>query len=118
MVSAEGGQPRQLTFGNGITFFDTADVYGDGLSERLIARLRRERREPFHVATKAGRRLSPHVASGYTAANLGAFVDRKVKRPKRAVDPEQKATRFAHSTMDVQEAQLALGLANVGSVPE
>jgi aryl-alcohol dehydrogenase-like predicted oxidoreductase len=63
---------------NGITFFDTADVYGDGLSERLIARLRRERREPFHVATKAGRRLSPHVASGYTAANLGAFVDRSL----------------------------------------
>jgi aryl-alcohol dehydrogenase-like predicted oxidoreductase len=53
-------------------------VYGDGLSERLIARLRRERREPFHVATKAGRRLSPHVASGYTAANLGAFVDRSL----------------------------------------
>lgn len=64
---------------NGITFFDTADVYGDGLSERLIARLRRERREPFHVATKAGRRLSPHVTSGYTAANLAAFVDRSLK---------------------------------------
>ncbi len=64
---------------NGITFFDTADVYGDGLSERLIARLRRERSEPFYVATKAGRRLSPHVASGYTAANLAAFVDRSLK---------------------------------------
>jgi len=64
---------------NGITFFDTADVYGDGLSERLIARLRRERREPFHVATKTGRRLSPHVAQGYTAANIGAFVDRSLK---------------------------------------
>ena len=64
---------------NGITFFDTADVYGDGLSERLVARLRRERSEPFYVATKAGRRLSPHVASGYTAANLAAFVDRSLK---------------------------------------
>jgi aryl-alcohol dehydrogenase-like predicted oxidoreductase len=63
----------------GINFFDTADVYGDGLSERLIARLRRERSEPFYVATKAGRRLSPHTADGYTAANLTAFVDRSLK---------------------------------------
>jgi aryl-alcohol dehydrogenase-like predicted oxidoreductase len=64
---------------SGINFFDTADVYGDGLSERLIARLRRERREPFHVATKAGRRLNPHTAAGYTAENLTAFIDRSLK---------------------------------------
>lgn len=63
---------------NGITLFDTADVYGDGLSERLIARLRKERSEPFHVITKAGRRLSPHTADGYNAKNLTAFVDRSL----------------------------------------
>ncbi|RQP23472.1 aldo/keto reductase [Piscinibacter terrae] len=62
----------------GVNFFDTADVYGDGRSERLIARLRRERSEPFHVATKAGRRLDPHVASGYSRANLTAFVERSL----------------------------------------
>ncbi|MFM7208099.1 MAG: aldo/keto reductase [Planctomycetaceae bacterium] len=62
----------------GITFFDTADVYGDGRSERLVGRLRRERTEPFVVATKAGRRLAPHVADGYTAENLEAFVDRSL----------------------------------------
>jgi len=62
----------------GIDFFDTADVYGDGLSERLIARLRAERPEPFRVATKAGRRLQPHTADGYTAANLRAFVERSL----------------------------------------
>jgi aryl-alcohol dehydrogenase-like predicted oxidoreductase len=62
----------------GINFFDTADVYGDGLSERLIARLRAERPEPFFVATKAGRRLSPHTADGYNAKNLAAFVDRSL----------------------------------------
>jgi aryl-alcohol dehydrogenase-like predicted oxidoreductase len=63
----------------GVNFFDTADVYGDGHSERLIARLRRERREPFYVATKAGRRLSPHTADGYTAENLTRFVERSLK---------------------------------------
>jgi len=62
----------------GIDFFDTADVYGDGRSERLIARLRRERHEPFRVATKAGRRLTPHTAAGYTPENLTAFVDRSL----------------------------------------
>lgn len=63
----------------GINFFDTADVYGDGHSERLIARLRRERSEPFYVASKAGRRLSPHTADGYNKANITAFVERSLK---------------------------------------
>ena len=62
----------------GVNFFDTADVYGDGRSERLIAQLRRERSEPFYVATKAGRRLSPHVAGGYDRAHLTAFIERSL----------------------------------------
>ncbi|MFC4454058.1 aldo/keto reductase [Deinococcus sonorensis] len=60
----------------GINFFDTADVYGDGHSEQLLARLRQERQEPFYVATKAGRRLDPHEAGGYTRSNLRAFIER------------------------------------------
>jgi len=60
----------------GVNFFDTADVYGDGHSERLLARLKRERGPIFHTATKVGRRLNPHVASGYTRENLTAFVER------------------------------------------
>jgi aryl-alcohol dehydrogenase-like predicted oxidoreductase len=63
----------------GVNFFDTADVYGDGHSERLLAQLRRERSEPFYVVTKAGRRLNPHVASGYNRRNLTAFVERSLK---------------------------------------
>ena len=63
----------------GVNFFDTADVYGDGHSERLIARLRQERSEPFYVATKAGRRLDPHTAEGYDRANLTAFVERSLR---------------------------------------
>jgi aryl-alcohol dehydrogenase-like predicted oxidoreductase len=63
----------------GVNFFDTADVYGDGRSERLLAQLKRERREDIHIATKAGRRLDPHVASGYNRQNLTAFVERSLK---------------------------------------
>ncbi len=60
---------------SGVNFIDTADVYGDGRSERLIAQLKRDRREEIVVATKAGRRLSPHTADGYNAYNLAGFVE-------------------------------------------
>jgi aryl-alcohol dehydrogenase-like predicted oxidoreductase len=64
----------------GVNFIDTADVYGDGHSERLVARLRRERpTETIYVATKAGRRLPKQVASGYTRENLTAWVERSLK---------------------------------------
>jgi aryl-alcohol dehydrogenase-like predicted oxidoreductase len=62
----------------GINFIDTADVYGDGRSERLIAQVLKERPEQVYVATKAGRRLNPHVAYGYNAENLTAFVERSL----------------------------------------
>ena len=62
----------------GVNFVDTADVYGDGHSERLVGRLRKERREEIIVATKAGRRLNPHVARGYDRANLTAFLERSL----------------------------------------
>jgi aryl-alcohol dehydrogenase-like predicted oxidoreductase len=63
----------------GVNFFDTADVYGDGHSERLLARLRKERKEKFYIATKAGRRLDPHTADGYNRQNLTAFIERSLK---------------------------------------
>lgn len=63
----------------GVNFFDTADVYGDGRSERLLAKLRRERSVEILIATKAGRRLDPHVAEGYNRKNLTAFVERSLK---------------------------------------
>ena len=66
----------------GVNFFDSADVYGDGRSERLLAQLRSERSEPFYVATKAGRRLNPHVAGGYNRENLTAFVERSLRNLK------------------------------------
>jgi aryl-alcohol dehydrogenase-like predicted oxidoreductase len=64
----------------GTNFIDTADVYGDGRSERLVARLRRERKgETIHVATKAGRRLPKQTPEGYSKENLSAWVERSLK---------------------------------------
>jgi aryl-alcohol dehydrogenase-like predicted oxidoreductase len=60
----------------GVNFIDTADVYGDGRSERLVARLRRERPgDTIHVATKSGRKLPVQGPDGYSRANLTAWVD-------------------------------------------
>lgn len=63
----------------GVNFFDTADVYGDGHSERLLAQLKREHKEDIIIVTKAGRRLNPHVASGYNRVNLTSFIERSLK---------------------------------------
>ena len=63
----------------GVNFIDTADVYGNGLSERLVARLRKERRETIYVATKCGRLLSPHTADGYNKQNFTRFVEASLR---------------------------------------
>ena len=61
----------------GVTFLDTADVYGDGRSEQLIGRFRRERPDAgLTVATKFGRRADPHTAEAYTAGSFRAWADR------------------------------------------
>ena len=64
----------------GVNLVDTADVYGDGRSERLIARLKRERpRDTIWVATKVGRRLPAQTPDGYTRDNLTAWVERSLR---------------------------------------
>src|ERR1700682_2342888 len=59
----------------GVNFIDTADVYGGGRSERLIARLKKERKEEIIVATKAGRRLPRQTVEGYSRQNLSAWIE-------------------------------------------
>lgn len=63
---------------SGITFYDTADVYGDGLSERTVGTFWKSRPEAdtFTVVTKMGRRANPHVASEYTLDNFRRWTDR------------------------------------------
>jgi len=63
----------------GINFLDTADVYGGGHSERVIAGFLRERREKVFVATKAGKYLNPFVASGFNRDNLTTWVEASLK---------------------------------------
>ncbi|MCL6706698.1 aldo/keto reductase [Pseudomonas sp. R2.Fl] len=77
---ADGRAALNAALDAGVTFIDTADVYGDGRSEKIIADVLKTRgaTRPM-VATKAGRRLNPHVADGYTKANLEAFIDRSLK---------------------------------------
>ncbi len=65
----------------GVNFIDTADVYGDGRSERLVARLKKERPgDTIWVATKAGRQLPVQSLAGYSRANLTAWVDASLGR--------------------------------------
>src|ERR1700756_4218072 len=73
----------QSALDHGINFFDTADVYGDGRSERYIAQVLAKHTEKIYVATKAGRRLQPHTVDGYNRANLTAFVERSLKNLRR-----------------------------------
>ncbi|RDC73340.1 aldo/keto reductase [Rhodovulum sp. 12E13] len=134
---------------SGVTFLDTADVYGDGRSERLIRAVLAERgdlgRAPGArpvVATKAGRRLDPHVAEGYTEAALGGFIDRsrdnlgmdtldllQLHCPPRevyehagvfdALDRFVEAGRIRHwgvSVETVEEAMRALDRPNLASI--
>jgi aryl-alcohol dehydrogenase-like predicted oxidoreductase len=127
----------------GVNFLDTADVYGDGQSERLIGRLLRDRpNEEIFVATKAGRRLDPHTAVGYDHENLSAFVERSLKNlgvdaldllqlhcpptetytqdsTFEALDrlrEEGKVRNYGASVEKVEEARMALSYPNVRTV--
>ncbi len=63
----------------GVNFFDTADVYGDGRSERLIGQLAKSKKKKLYIATKAGRRINPHIAEGYTIETIRNHIERSLK---------------------------------------
>ncbi len=127
----------------GVNFLDTADVYGDGRSERFIGRLLEDRPDDeILVATKAGRRLDPHTAEGYDHANLSAFVERSLKNLRlealdllqlhcppteayrqdstfEALDALKQAGKVRHygvSVEKVEEARMALDYPGVATV--
>ena len=64
---------------SGVNLIDTADVYGDGRSEKLISKVIKEHSKKVYVLTKVGRRLDPHVAEGYNRENLTAYIERSLR---------------------------------------
>ncbi len=64
---------------SGINFIDTADVYGDGESEKAVGRFVKSRLERIYVATKCGRQLNPHTNEAYQPAVLRKFVENSLK---------------------------------------
>ena len=70
----------KTSFENGVNFIDTADVYGDGRSEKFVGEFINSTSERIYVATKAGRRINPHEAEGYYDINLmKSYVERSLQ---------------------------------------
>lgn len=125
----------------GVTFLDTADVYGAGRSESLVGRFLRERKGVFFVATKLGRTSDLYPAS-YTRAGLAAATEASLKRlGVDALDLTQlhcvptdvlrqgdvfewlrdlqtagKIKRFGASVESVEEAAICLGQPGLASL--
>ena len=78
-VSSEDARAvLKTSLDKGVNFFDTADVYGDGRSEKFVGELIKSTSEKIYVATKAGRRLNPHIPEGYNLKKIEAFIDRSL----------------------------------------
>ena len=60
---------------SGINFIDTADVYGDGDSEKTVGKFIKSRSERIFIATKCGRQLNPHTNEAYQPKVLRKFVE-------------------------------------------
>ncbi len=127
----------------GVTFLDTADVYGDGRSETFVGRVLAERgREGITVATKMGRRADPHVADAYALDSFRRWNDRSranlgvdtldlvqlhcpptdVYRRQQTYDDldtlvaEGRVAAYGVSVETVEEALLAIARPNVATV--
>lgn len=66
----------------GVNFIDTADVYGDGESEKAVGRLVKKRSERIYVATKCGVKLKPRTNESYTPEALRVLVEDSLKNMK------------------------------------
>ena len=76
--AADAREVLKTSLDKGINFFDTADVYGDGRSEKFVGELIKSTSEKIFVATKSGRRLNPHSPEGYNLKNIEGFIDRSL----------------------------------------
>ena len=78
VTDSDAREVLKTSLDKGVNFFDTADVYGDGRSEKFVGELIKSTSEKIYVATKSGRRLDPHTADGYNLKNIEAFIDRSL----------------------------------------
>ncbi|MGG6313613.1 aldo/keto reductase [Paenibacillus macerans] len=69
--------------GEGVNFFDTADVYGDGHAERLLAKATKGKEDEIHVATKFCRAGDIHDLETYSEARVRAYCEASLKRLER-----------------------------------
>jgi len=66
---------------HGVNFYDTADVYNGGASEAALGEFKTKHiNDDIIIATKAGRKLNPHIAKSYTEENITAFVKASIAR--------------------------------------
>ncbi len=64
---------------NGVNFFDTSDLYGDGRSEKFLGEIIKKSSEKFYVTTKLGRRVrGTNYPKGYKHNYMEEFVDRSL----------------------------------------
>ncbi len=78
MTATDAREVLKASLDNGVNFFDTAEVYGDGRSEKFVGELIKSTSDKIFVATKAGRRLNPHTPEGYNLKNIEKFIDRSL----------------------------------------
>lgn len=69
----------EAAYDNGVNFFDTADIYQNGMSERAIGKFVKSKDKRIYVTTKCGRKLNPHNAEGYNARNIRNFVEESLR---------------------------------------
>ncbi|MCK8486418.1 aldo/keto reductase [Paenibacillus sp. MBLB2552] len=69
--------------GEGVNFFDTADVYGDGHAEQLLAKATKGKEDDIHIATKFCRAGDIHDLETYSEARVRAYCEASLKRLER-----------------------------------
>ena len=100
---AAGLRLLEQAIDEGITFFDTADIYGQGLSEKLLGRAVRSKREQVVIATKAGYCISP---MGVLARHLKPVL-RRILRVRPSLTRSIQKVRAAQSQQDFSQEHLA-----------
>ncbi len=142
VTDEEAEKVLKKSLDNGINFFDTSDVYGDGRSEKFISKIIKSTSEKIFVATKTGQRIKPYIPEGYNFKTIEQFINRSLKNlgveqidllqlhcpPKELcskrelyemMDEFKKIGKIAHygvSVFNLSEAMSAIKFPNVKSI--